>query len=92
MNVPIITYLNEHSECLRVEDIDVFVLCAHNEAADSVHLLVALLQRGHTGDDGLTFEGNVLEHCGKGKQVLCVKLKKSREWCVHSTCKFHSIL
>ena len=58
-------HLFEYSECLWVQDINVLILCPCHDAADSISLFVALLQCGHTGDDGLTLQGNVLEYRGK---------------------------
>ena len=58
-------HLFEHSESLWVQDIDIFVLSPHHNAADSIGFFMTLLEGRHTRDGGLTLQGNVLEHRGE---------------------------
>lgn len=62
--------LGEDREGFRIEDVDIFVLGTHHEAADGTLLFVALLERCETSNDSLTLQGNVLEHCHIWQQVF----------------------
>ena len=72
MCVQLIVYLDENGECLRIEDVDIFVLSAHNEAADSISFIMTLLERCDASDDRLTLQRNVLEYCHKWQKILIV--------------------
>lgn len=69
------TYCSENSEGLRIENINRFVLCAQNEAADRIFIGQRLLHGGQASDNRLLFYWKMFVKTGKHVEFTASELQ-----------------